>query len=257
MSTHAPADPQPSDPTRIEVVVAAPVDTVWKALRVRDTLRNWHGWDCDELDAEIDMIYFTDVVEDTARHTLVIHGGDEFTVDEIEAGSRVRLTRVPYGSNPEWDPYYEGITEGWITFLNQLTFTLERQPSIQRRTLFLSGQDPTTSPVDAVGLTDVARQEVGTRYAATLAGVGGEGTVWFRTDHQLGLTVEGWSAGGQEGLLVLTRNPSSDGASAGGATAILSTYGLTSGDFDALAGPWNGWWDARFPSPVDEPSAAS
>ena len=33
-----------SEPVRIEVTVAAPVEEVWRALRDPAQLRRWHGW---------------------------------------------------------------------------------------------------------------------------------------------------------------------------------------------------------------------
>ena len=64
--------------------------------------------------------------------------------------------------------------EGWITFMQQLRFALERHPGEERRTIHRSG-----SP----------------GHAADLAG-----DVWFRSDSQLGVTVRDWN----DGLLVVT-----------------------------------------------------
>ena len=37
----------------VEVTIAAPIETVWRALRDRDDLRRWHGWEDPTLDEEI------------------------------------------------------------------------------------------------------------------------------------------------------------------------------------------------------------
>ena len=245
---------QPRDLPRIEVTVAAPVDAVWKALRDHDTIRHWHGWDYEGLDNEITTIYFTGVTEDADAHTLRVQGGDLFSVEEVEGGSRVRVTRAPHGSNPEWDAYYDDITEGWITFVQQLKFALERQAGTVRRTLFLSGRGG-VSPVEALGLTDLARQPAGSAYAATLAGQNVTGTVWFRSDHQAGVTVDQWG----DGLLVLGHSPGTDGAEAGAVMAVLSTYAVEQGDLDELDGRWTAWWRGHFPpadESADDPAAA-
>jgi uncharacterized protein YndB with AHSA1/START domain len=242
MSEH----PQNETP-RIEVTVAAPVDAVWKALRDHDTIRHWHGWDDPGLDAEIETIYFTNVEEDADRHTLTAQGGDVFEVDETDHGTRVRLTRAPIGSNPEWDAYYDDITEGWITFVHQLKFALERQPGITRRTLFLSGRSPTSAPVDVLGLTEVADRQPGTAYSATVAGQDLEGVVWFRSDYQLGLTVRGWSHDDSEGLLVIGHNPRAEGPTAGTAMVIISTYALPEVAFDGLERRWSAHWRDLYP----------
>src|SRR5215510_1969159 len=72
-----------SDDTRprIEVTIAAPVEVVSDALRDKDKIRHWFGWDYDGLDGEIDLIFFTETVEDASARTLRLHGGDEFRLD--------------------------------------------------------------------------------------------------------------------------------------------------------------------------------
>ena len=119
---------------QIEITVAAPVEEVWQSFRDKEKLRHWHGWDIPELDAEIDHIYFTNAEEDGT--TLIVHGHDTFALSAVPEGTRVVLTRAPKGTSPEWDDYYEDITEGWITFLHQLKFAHEFHPGEERRTLF-------------------------------------------------------------------------------------------------------------------------
>lgn len=119
---------------QIEITVAAPVEEVWESFRNKEKLRHWHGWDAPELDAEIDQIFFTNAEEDGT--TLIVHGHDTFALSAVPEGTRVVLTRAPKGTSPEWDDYYEDITEGWITFLHQLKFAHEYHPGQTRRTLF-------------------------------------------------------------------------------------------------------------------------
>ena len=66
-----------SDDTRprIEVTIAALVDAVRDALRDKDKIRHWHGWDYDGLDGEIDLIFFTETLQDASARTLRLHGG--------------------------------------------------------------------------------------------------------------------------------------------------------------------------------------
>lgn len=80
---------------RIEVTIAAPVDVVWDALRSKDKIRHWMGWDYEGLPGEIDLIFFTDTVENASARTLTLHGGDEFRLEPHGEGTRVTLTRVP------------------------------------------------------------------------------------------------------------------------------------------------------------------
>jgi uncharacterized protein YndB with AHSA1/START domain len=224
----------------IVVVVAAPVDAVWDALRDKEKIRHWHGWEDPQLDAEIDLIYFGGSTED--GHTLTTPNGDRFVVEPWDGGSRVTLTRAPYGSNPEWDAYYDDITEGWITFLHQLRFALERHPGEGRRTLFYSGSgDRSTGPAEQLGL-DAA---VGSAYAAEVVGESVSGSVWFRSEHQVGLTVDQWG----DGLLVLSYLEPGEAKPSGAAMAVLTLYGLGDDERERLGERWQDWWSALYPAP--------
>ena len=122
----------------IEVVIAAPAPEVWAALRDPQLIRRWHGWEDDGLDAEIEQIYGAAATVEESGTRLVLAGGDTVDLATVPGGTRLRLRRAPLGSNPEWDAYYDDITEGWTSFLQQLRFALERHPDSDRRTLQLA-----------------------------------------------------------------------------------------------------------------------
>jgi uncharacterized protein YndB with AHSA1/START domain len=230
---------------RIEITVAAPVDTVWHALRDKEIIRHWHGWDYDGLDAEIDLIYFTDITEDSDARTLDVQGGDVIRVEADGDGTRVTLTRAPRGSNPDWDAYYTDITEGWITFLQQLRFAVERRPGAARRTLFFAGSNESGLDVAAeLGLPE------GPTVEATLVGESVKGEVWFRSAHQTGITVDAWG----DGLLVVSGIAPGEEKPDGAAMAVLSTYGLDDARLAELRTRWTPWWTERFPSADEFPS---
>jgi hypothetical protein len=234
-----------TEPTpRIEVTVAAPVETVWEALRDKEKIRHWHGWEFDGLDAEVDLIYFTAYTEDAAARTLEIQGGDRFELSPHEGGTRITLTRAPHGNDPEWDAYYDDVTEGWITFIHQLKFALERHPDEPRRTLFYAGTGA-ESPMEKL---DVGNP--GTSYEADLHGEVLRGTVWFRSEHQLGLTVDGWG----DGLLVLSHLAPSEAKPEGAAMAVLTFYGVNDATYDAVDRRWQPWWTERQPSEQPMPN---
>lgn len=215
---------------RIQVTVAAPADEVWRSLRDRTAIRRWHGWDSAELETEIDSIYFTDVTEEAERRTLTVNGGDRFEVEPHDGGARITLTRAPLSGDPDWDAYYDEITEGWTTFLHQLRFAVERRPGASRRTLLFSSPDTASDTlIGRLGLDGPAGQPPGTRYTATVAGQDIAGEVWFRSANQLGVTVDGWG----EGLLVIAGTPAS-----GTSMAVLSTYGLPVEEFEELEERW-------------------
>jgi hypothetical protein len=212
---------------QIEVTVAAPVDTVWEALRDKEKVRQWHGWDYHGLDDEIDQVFFGDVVED--GRTLALGGGDRFALSPSGTGTAITLIRPPLGAHPEADAYYDEVTEGWTTFLQQLRFALDRQPGAVRRTLYFAGENHDVAA--ELGIADVAR-----RYTADFAGEPVSGELWFRSAEQVGVTVDGWG----EGLLVVA------GAGKPSVMAVLSTYGLDEAAFADLDTRWTTWWSSRF-----------
>jgi hypothetical protein len=227
---------------RIEVTIAAPADEVWDALRTKDKIRHWHGWDYDGLDGEIDLVFFTDTVEDASAHTVKLHGGDEFRLEPHGDGTRVTLTRAPRGDNPDWDAYYGDITEGWITFLHQLKFAVERQPGAVRRTLFfVGGNDNAVHLSTALHLADIA---AGTPFQRDLLGEDVKGELWYRTEHQLGITVDAWG----NGLLIVSSVDSTPSKPKGAAMAILSTYNLDDAHLADLDARWRPWWTRHFPA---------
>lgn len=222
------------EPPRIEVTIAAPVDAVWAALRDKNKIRHWHGWEFEGLDAEIDLIYFAHMTEDEETRTLGVQDGDQFRLEPTGGGTRVTLTRAPRGVSPEWDAYYDDITEGWMTFLNQLRFAVERQPDNPRRTVFLNGHNKNGR--------DLAQDLGLDRETAQLPGEDVKPELWYRADHQLGVVVNTWG----NGLLVVASCPPTEAKPDGVAMAILSTYGLTDDQLADLTTRWQAWWAERY-----------
>jgi hypothetical protein len=241
----------------IEVTVAAPVDVVWQALRDPVQLRRWHGWDDPGLDAEIQVIYLNDRVQEDPQRRLFI-GTDTFDLTETPEGVRVRLIRAAPGANPDWDAYYDDITEGWISFLHQLKYALEHHSGQDRATHFRAGTQISPGRIeDRLGLTEIASQPIGSPYATTLPmGMSISGTVFFRTERQLGLTVESWG----DGLLVVGESVPAPYRPDPASMAILTTYDLSPAELEELRSAWDRWWDGEFrpnePFPAgDEPRA--
>lgn len=198
----------------IEVTIAAAPDVVWAALRERDRVRHWHGWQFDGLDAEIELIYFGEGVATDPARSITLNGGDRVDLLEEGEATRVRLTRAPVSDDPEWAAYYDEITEGWTTFLHQLKFALEHHPGEERRTLFFAGVGPEPDPSGLV-----------------------EGEPWFRTERQRGTRVPAWG----DGLLVIAHAPAKQAA-----MAVLTTYDLDDAALAELGATWRSWWDERY-----------
>ena len=241
-------DPLPEDDVRIEVTLPAPFDVVWRWFRDPDLISRWFGWDYDSdeggLEAEIRMIFVEGTMASEAERTLHI-GGHRFALEDREATTVVRVTRAAPAGGPEWtDAFYDDVEEGWISFLHQLRFTLAHHADDERRTLYLSGEaiDPAdASPIAGLGLGGPAEGPEARSYRAA-AGPGElAGSVWFRSAHQIGLTVDAWGPG----LLVLAESATAPPEHPS-AQAILTTYGLDDGARASVTDRWTVWWATRY-----------
>jgi hypothetical protein len=125
-----------TEPVLFEVVIAAPVETVWRAMRDKTEIRRWFGWEYDGLDAEIDMIFSEDAIDDAAR-TLDFGPHGRFTVEASGDQTVVRVVRAAPAGSDSWDGIYDDVNEGWLTFTQQLRFMLERHPGQDRETVHI------------------------------------------------------------------------------------------------------------------------
>jgi hypothetical protein len=183
-----------TDPVVVEVTVTAPADVVWHALRDSAEIRRWFGWEYDGIEDEIEQIFHAEVVaESAAERWLDTGGGGRFELEERGGETVVRITRAaPAGGT--WDGVYDEVNEGWLAFVQQLRFMLERHPSEERRAFSASRPEAHRA----------------------LAVVDGED--WYTSEHQHGVTFDGGA-----GLLIAMRD-----------RVILSAYGLDDERFDAL-----------------------
>ena len=186
-----------------ELTLPAQPDQVWRHLREPALISRWFGWEYDGLGHEIDVIFQQEVTVDDRRHVLDfgdgLESGDRFELVDLGVETLLRITR---GAPAEG---YDDITEGWITFAQQLRFAIERGGRAERRTLHL------TAPAAAPGAAALA---------ADLPGA-----PWYRTEHQAGIVTK-------EGLLAVWEKPP-----AGTAAMTLSSFG---GAIDEA--PWRAWW---------------
>ena len=232
----------------LSVVINADAAQVWTMLREPAKVAQWHGWEADELAAEINEIYFhKDVVESPDHTSLTTHGGDVFDLKPVPGGTLVSVTRAALDHNSEWAAWDEDITQGWLTFLQQLRFALERHPHGKRHTLFFEFPGTPGSTIEKLGLADVPKP--GEKYELTLA-TGEEitGKVWYRTNHQVGLTVHSYAEHG-DGLLIVADQPVIENIRPhGGALVIASTYDLGAHKLESISSLWDGWRAENYPT---------
>ena len=63
-------DRAPEERLLIELAIAAPLETVWRAIREPAIIRNWFGWDADTLTDEIEYIFVQHAEPFEAAHML-------------------------------------------------------------------------------------------------------------------------------------------------------------------------------------------
>jgi hypothetical protein len=232
----------------LSVVINADAPQVWTMLREPAKVAQWHGWEADELADEIDGIYFSSNVVEAPDHTsLTTNGGDVFDLKPVSAGTLVSVTRAALDHNSEWAAWDEDITQGWLTFLQQLRFALEHHPHGKRHTLFFEFPGTSDSEIEKLGLSDVPAP--GEPYGLTLA-TGEEitGKVWFRSNHQVGLTVHGYAEHG-DGLLIVADQPVIEGVRPqGGAMVIASTFDLGAHKLESVHSFWDSWRAENYPT---------
>lgn len=234
-----------TDPVRVRVVIAAPIDVVWDRLTAPEAIGRWFGWEHDALDEEIAMIFVDGASVSREKRRFETNGGGLFLLSESPAGTVVEVRRPAEDADPE--AAFDGIDEGWTTFVQQLRLCAERHPDDERRAVELAGKHLRADAPGTwagLGLADVAELEVGARYAArTPFGEELAGEVWFRSPHQLGLTVESWG----DGLLVAVQRPADDERPFGAGQLVLTSYGLGDEAFAEWFQRWTRWTTEHLP----------
>lgn len=239
-----------TDPRQVvvDITIAAPIESVWEALREPKLIATWFGWDAPSLEEEIKFIFLDSATPDVDRR-VVQFGEWEGSSDAIaltEEGGSTRLRLMRSGGAPlDWDGVYEDIREGWVNFFQQLRLALELHPGEERRTIYLSGaaKPGVGEPSAELGLDGPVAYKPGRPYAEALStGLNARGLVWYTTHYQTGLVVEQFG----NGLMVVSDMGVSPSRPNGGGSVLITTYGLSEGEFSALAAQWQGWWDERY-----------
>lgn len=233
--------------TQLSVLVNADAEQVWLMLREPARTAQWHGWEMEGLDTEIQQIFHSNVRESSDHLRLELEMGDVFTLEPRADGTLLTLTRGEVKG--EWSKYDADITSGWSMFLQQLKFALERHPRTARRTVFVDGTSAAhTNLWDVLGIDTGWLPDPGQPYGLTLnTGATLTGKVWYRNESQVGLTVEAYAEHG-DGLLIISQQAPLEGVREHpGAQIIASTYGLGAAALDAIGDQWDAFMEAHFP----------
>ncbi len=103
--TAKPESPEMIDRVLVEVLVAAPIDTVFKALRERDEIRRWFGWEYAGFEDELTWIVSTgQVVTETeeGRVIKIPSMNDRFVLQPLDANRTVlRVIRSAPAAGPD------------------------------------------------------------------------------------------------------------------------------------------------------------
>ncbi|MFD1213095.1 SRPBCC domain-containing protein [Arthrobacter sp. GCM10027362] len=223
----------------LSVHINADARQVWVMLREPSRIAQWHGWETEGLEDEINRIYFTNATEGQDHKSLTL-GGYTFALEPVGDGTQLTLAGPP-------DQPDEDVLEGWQAFLQQLRFTLERHPNARRQTTYFADNSvPSGGAIHNLGLDKLPAP--GEDYEVTLGtGETIAGKVWFRSAHQLGLTVHSYAEHG-DGLLIVADLPKAQGRPDGGTQVLITTYGLGARALAALRSSWDAWRTRHFPS---------
>ena len=238
---------QPPDRVIVEILVAAPIETVWKALKEPSEVARWFGWDYPNLVPDIEMMWANNKADESGRVLYSEGMPDRFTVEDLGSHTIVRVIRsAPVADDAAWKGIYDDTFEGWLTFFYQLKFALERHRGENRRTLFLNGRAKapgTPHPVDALGVARLWVVPTGERYNLdVVTGDRLEGTILYRSANQVGLTVDGFG----DGLIIASIRPKTAKSPHGGGSVLITTYGLTDTALQEMRERWSRWWTATY-----------
>ena len=229
----------------VELLVSAPIDVVWNALRDPAAITQWFGWNHPDIAEEIKYIFETHATADAAAHRLTTGNTDEFVLEARGDQTIVRVTRAAPATGT-WDDIYDEITEGWRTFTYQLQFFFNRHPGEARRTVYVSGRarrEGAPRPPEALGLGALVTANTGDAYALDApTGDRLTGQVWFRSAWQIGVTVDAFGSG----LLIGMRRPATEKSPHGGGMFVLTLYGFDEAAHAALTARWKAWFETQF-----------
>ncbi len=159
------------------ISIAASREQVWQALTEANRIRQWFGWDWEDFDAEIDMIFVKAVANADAPRRLELNNWvDETDFFELTENGEETVVRLVHSGMMEeddsWDDIYDDIYQGWLQFLRQLKHMLEFHSAGARKTIhwWRKVADVSVSEVTSSLLADSAAVAPGQQVSLTLGG---------------------------------------------------------------------------------------
>src|SRR3954447_8618145 len=93
---------QETEPLRVHI--NADARQVWVMLREPSLLAQWHGWEVEGLEEEIEVIYFSDATESGDHTSLTLGGGYIFTLEPVGDGTKPTVARSDAAPGPDEPP---------------------------------------------------------------------------------------------------------------------------------------------------------
>ena len=209
---------------RVEVVIRAPREVVWRALTDPAEIARWFGWEYESLTEEIKMIFQDGVTQQPPERLLLSW---EQTIELVADGPDVTIVRIVKPgplATASWDDLYDEMVRGWHGFLVQLRHYLERHPGEDRRTLWLDG---TASPTAVLAALDADTP----------------GETWVQTRYQRVTAVEAFGGG----LVAVLSSEPLDSDAPCKVQVTVTTHGLDDGQFAKLREQTSARWQALAP----------
>jgi uncharacterized protein YndB with AHSA1/START domain len=171
-------DPEPTRSIELDIEVPGTPEEVWAAIATGPGISAWFVPSTVDgreggtvtMDFGSGMKAEGTVTRWDPPHAFAYAGGDglayEYLVEARDGGTCVvRLVNTGFGAGTEWDGQYDGMTEGWKLFLDNLLLHRTHFPGQACRSIVVNGEGAWEPYVAALGLP--ASPSVGDDVTAT------------------------------------------------------------------------------------------
>ena len=222
---------RPADRVLVELIIAAPIDRVWNALRDRQQIGEWFGWQYPGDDQEFDWVAACS--HDHARRDPRDHPARRCPIES--SSSRTTSTGRSFASSrsaPATDPSWTGIYDDVLRGLDEVhpAVAVPDRARAETAAAHVVPERPgaggrRSDAAAGTGDSQHSRRRPSASVTQSRPRTGEtlSGEVWFRSAYQLGMTVKEFG----DGLLIANTRPTTEKSPNGGGTLLLTTYGLS------------------------------